>query len=122
MADPIINIGVTCNVFARQIHFKNAGDVEQGHTHPYDHLSLLAKGSVQVEVDSQTTDFVAPQMIWIRADKEHKLTALTDNSVVYCIHALRGSSESDDIISPDMVPRGVQLRQMLKSLTDSPSK
>lgn len=113
MAQPEINIGVTCNIFARQMHFKNAGDVEQGHSHPYDHLSLLAKGSVRVEVAGETTDFVAPQMIWVRADREHKLTALTDGTVVYCIHGLRDGRESDDIIAPDMVPNGVQLRQMM---------
>jgi hypothetical protein len=60
-------------------------------------------------------------MIWIRADKVHKLTALTDDAVVYCIHALRGDSESDDIISPDMVPSGVELRQMLRRLSDKPA-
>jgi quercetin dioxygenase-like cupin family protein len=121
MNQPTTNIGVTCNVFVRQMHFANAGDVEQGHTHPYDHLSLLGKGSVRVEVDGRTTDFVAPHMIWIRADKVHKLTALTDDAVVYCIHALRGDSESDDIISPDMVPSGVELRQMLRRLSDKPA-
>lgn len=113
MTKPTINIGVTCNVFVRQMHFKEAGDVEQGHTHPYDHLSLLGKGSVRVEVDGESTDFVAPHMLWIRADKEHKITALTDGTVMYCVHALRGDRESDDIVAPDMVPNGVQLRQML---------
>ena len=113
MSNPAINIGVTCNVFVRQMHFVQAGDTEQGHTHPYDHMSLLAKGSVRIEVNGEATDFVAPHMIWVRADHEHKLTALTDGTVVYCIHALRDGSESDDIIAPDMVPTGVRLRQML---------
>lgn len=113
MPQPAVNIGVTCNVFVRQMHFKSAGDVEQGHTHPYDHLSLLGKGSVRIEVDGEATDFVAPHMIWIRADKAHKITALTDGAVMYCVHALRDGRESDDIIAPDMVPNGVQLRQML---------
>jgi quercetin dioxygenase-like cupin family protein len=120
MTNPEINIGLTCNVFARQMHFKNAGDVEQGHTHPYDHLSLLAKGSVRIEVNGEATDFVAPHMIWVRADQEHKLTALSDGTVIYCIHALRAGNESDDIIAPDMVPRGVQLRQMLERLQNKP--
>lgn len=113
MASPTINIGVTCNIFTRQMHFKQAGDVEQGHTHPYDHLTLLAKGSLRVEVDGTATDFVAPHMLWVRADKAHKLTALTDDTVAYCVHGLRAGMESDDIIAPDMVPSGVQLRQMV---------
>jgi quercetin dioxygenase-like cupin family protein len=119
MQNPLINIGVTCNVFVRQMHFKSAGDVEQGHTHPYDHLTLLAKGSVAVEVDGETTEFVAPHMIWIRADRQHKLTALTDNTVAYCVHALREEG-TDDIIAPDMVPRGVELRQMMRRTVNKP--
>jgi hypothetical protein len=37
----------------------------------------------------------------------HELVALEDNTVAYCIHALRDGNGVDDIVSPDMVPSGV---------------
>lgn len=119
MAQPDINIGLTCNVFVRQMHFINAGDVELGHTHPFDHLSLLAKGSVNIKVDGVSTEFTAPHMIWIRADKNHEITATSNNTVVYCIHGLRDTAKSDDIIDPTMVPTGVLLRQLISNTVNS---
>jgi quercetin dioxygenase-like cupin family protein len=116
MSSPEINVGITCNIFARQMHFKNAGDFEIGHEHPYDHLTLLAKGRFIVEVDGVSTEFLAPHMLWVRADKIHKITSVTAGAVAYCIHGLRNSEVSDDIVAPDMVPRGVELRSMISRL------
>ena len=56
------------------------------HKHVYDHLSILAKGRVQVTVSRETTEYVAPAAIEIKRDLVHTLTAMED-SVWYCIHA-----------------------------------
>lgn len=95
------------NLFARMMHFKKAGDIENGHTHQFDHLTLLATGKLQVKVDGVITVFEAPHMIYIHKDKNHELTALEDNTVAYCIHALRDGNAIDDILDPTMVPNGV---------------
>jgi quercetin dioxygenase-like cupin family protein len=92
------------------MHFKKAGDIEQGHTHQFDHLTLLAKGRLQVTVEGRTTEFTAPHMLYIRADKNHELVALSDDTVAYCIHALR--TPEGDIIDPSMVPDGVDIRSI----------
>ena len=92
------------------MHFRKAGDIEYGHTHQFDHLTLLAKGRLQVTVEGKTTEFTAPHMLYIRADKNHELVALTDDTVAYCIHALR--THEGDIIDPSMVPEGVDIRSM----------
>jgi len=56
------------------------------HKHVYDHLSILAKGRVQVTVSRETVEYVAPAAIEIKRDLVHTLTAVED-SVWYCIHA-----------------------------------
>ena len=106
MNSPEIKLGCVANLYSRMMHFKNAGDIEHGHTHQFDHLTLLAKGKLKVTVDGVASEFIAPQMIYIRADKNHELVALEDETVAYCIHALR-SKESNDILDPSMIPAGV---------------
>jgi hypothetical protein len=86
------------------MHFLNAGDFMPGHTHPFDHTTLVASGSVRVTVDGKDTDFKAPHMIYVQAEKIHKITALEDNTVSFCIHALRDGDGIDDIIDPTTVP------------------
>lgn len=113
---PYIKIGCVANLFSRQMHFKNAGDTERGHTHPFDHLTLLAAGSLRVTVNGDTTDFKAPHMIYIKAEHMHKLVALEDNTVAYCIHALRDGNGVDDILDPASIPVGVNPRTLAKPL------
>jgi quercetin dioxygenase-like cupin family protein len=108
MADqPHVQIGCVANLFSRQMHFKNAGDLECGHKHLFDHLTLLAYGSLRVTVNGKSTDFKAPHMIYIKAERNHELVALEDNTVAYCIHALRDGDGVNDILDPASIPEGV---------------
>jgi len=113
---PHVQIGCVANLFSRQMHFKKAGDLERGHTHPFDHLTLLASGSLRVTVNGNTTDFQAPHMIYIKAEHNHELVALEDNTVAYCIHALRDGNGVDDIIDPKSIPKGVNPMDLAKPL------
>jgi mannose-6-phosphate isomerase-like protein (cupin superfamily) len=106
MNAPRVELGCVSNLFSRMMHFRRAGDTEQGHTHEFDHLTLLAKGSLKVTVDGVVSEFKAPHMIYIRKDKNHELVALEDDTLAYCIHALRTSAEGD-ILDPAMIPNGV---------------
>lgn len=107
MSQPVVNLGCVANLFSRQMHFKKVGDMEMGHTHPFDHLTLLAAGSLKVTVEGKETVFKAPHMIYIHKDKVHELVALEDNTVAFCIHALRDGNGVDDILDPAMIPEGV---------------
>lgn len=89
------------------MHFVKAGDKNEGHVHNFDHITLLSKGSVEVNVDGQTTIFKAPHMIYIVAGKSHFLTALEDDTVASCIHALRTGEREEDILDPSIIPAGV---------------
>jgi quercetin dioxygenase-like cupin family protein len=103
---PEIKIGCVANLYSRMMHFKTAGDIEVGHTHQFDHLTLLAKGKLKVTVEGIVSEFTAPHMIYIHKDKVHELEALTDETVAYCIHALR-DKETNEILDPSMIPAGV---------------
>jgi quercetin dioxygenase-like cupin family protein len=106
MREPAITIGCVANLFSRMMYFKRAGDTEFGHTHQFDHLTLLATGKLKVTVDGISTEFTAPHMIYIHKDRVHELVALADETVAYCIHALR-AKDSNDILDPSMIPAGV---------------
>lgn len=106
MRAPLIQLGCVANLFSRMMHFKKAGDIEIGHTHQFDHLTLLAKGRLKVTVEGVATEFTAPHMIYIHKDKVHELEALTDETVAYCIHALR-DKDTNEILDPSMIPDGV---------------
>ena len=109
MSFPNVKFGSVANLYTRQMHFLKVGDIEYGHTHQFDHLTLLASGKLQVTVDGNVSEFQAPQMIYIAKDKVHELVALEDNTVAYCIHALRFGERVEDIIDPEMIPKGVEL-------------
>ena len=81
MTNPAVHIGCVANLYSRMMHFKKAGDTEIGHTHQFDHLTLLAKGKLKVTVEGQATEFTAPHMIYIHKDKIHELVALVDDTV-----------------------------------------
>lgn len=119
MNQPNIQLGKVANLFSRQMHFAKAGDIEHGHTHPFDHLTLLAAGSLRVTVEGNTTDFKAPHMIYIHKDKNHELVALEDNTVAYCIHALRGK-DNGDILDPTMIPAGVDPLSVAQPVVTTP--
>lgn len=106
MSTPDVAIGCVANLFSRMMVFSKVGDIEVGHTHQFDHLTLLAKGKLKVKVNGQVSYFAAPHMIYIHKDRVHELEALEDQTVAYCIHALR-TADQTEILDPSMVPAGV---------------
>lgn len=101
---PEILMSVVDGVWAKQMHFLKAGDSMYGHRHVHNHMTLLAKGSILVTVQGETTEFIAPHIIFITKGEEHMLTALEDGTVAYCIHANR-DFETGNIVDETMVPR-----------------
>lgn len=107
MADhPITAITCVSSVYVRQMEFKKAGDMEQGHSHQFDHQTLLARGSLKVTLEGVENVYHAPHIIFIRKDHKHELIALEDNTLAYCIHALRDGNDVCDIIPADAIPMG----------------
>ena len=87
-------LGCYANVWIRQKHFQVVGEEIGGHTHKYDHVSLLAKGKVRIRVEQEDgtdkiKEFEAPTFLVIKADRVHNVTALTDDVLWYCVFANR---------------------------------
>jgi hypothetical protein len=83
-------LGVFGNIWVRQNVLDLAGESHEGHKHYFDHVTLLVKGSVQIEVDGNPVkEFTAPTFIVIKKELEHKITAITDDVLYYCVFALR---------------------------------
>jgi hypothetical protein len=104
-----VKLGCVANLYSRMMHFEKAGDTEHTHTHSFDHLTLLAAGSVKCIANDKETIFKAPHMIYINKDTNHAFTALEDNTVAYCIHAMRIGEKIEDIVDPTMIPNGASV-------------
>jgi hypothetical protein len=109
MAECSQKISVVSNVWIRQMIFAKAGDEMKGHKHLFDHHTLLAKGEFAVTVNDKTTVFKAPHIVIIKKGLEHKIVALEDDSLGFCIHPIRDGEKVEDIMDPADIPVGVQM-------------
>jgi hypothetical protein len=95
-------MGYFGNIWVRSHTFAKVGDTNDGgHKHNFDHVTLLAVGSVLVEVEGfEPKEFHAPTFITVDKDHRHKFTALTDDVVYYCVFAMRDlDGEVTDIVA-----------------------
>lgn len=102
----IEEMGYFGNIWVRQNWMRRKGDFVTGHMHYHDHVSLLAKGSVSVQIDdNEPKVFTAPTFILVRKEHKHKITALECDTVWYCVFALRDiDGEVTDIIDEANLP------------------
>lgn len=105
---PIIKIISVSNVYTRMMNFISKGDVEIGHSHTFDHATLVSSGSILYEVldgpdgkSLSSKEFKAPTAVFVEKNKFHRITALEDNTMCACIHALR--DKHDDILDPEFI-------------------
>lgn len=98
--DPDGKMTVVANVVTVMWAFKK-GQVGHGHTHAHDHQSLLTSGSVFCIVDGAVHEYSAPAIIIVRKDKTHQFIAKEDNTILFCVHALRKGEGVDDVIDED---------------------
>jgi mannose-6-phosphate isomerase-like protein (cupin superfamily) len=82
---PEVNHHFSSGVYAKEA-FIPAGKWLVQHAHKFDHLSVLAQGSVELSVDGVVSVIHAPTCLTIAAGKHHGVKSLTD-VVWYCIHA-----------------------------------
>lgn len=93
---------VVDNVFVKMMHFYYKGDVTErdGHSHTFDHITLLSRGSVLMEVLEEgggAVEHKAPKLIVTPKNTRHKFTALEADTVLCCIHAIRDGDDVDDV-------------------------
>ena len=82
--------------------FHRVGDTHEGHSHSFDHITLLANGSVNMVHDNGQAEYKAPHLIVTPKGIKHQFTALEPNTVFCCIHAIREKDDLDAVASPDI--------------------
>ena len=99
-------LGYFGNIWVRQNVLELVGEAYDGHEHKFDHVTLLVSGKVSVELaGSDAKEFTAPTFIVIRKEHKHKITALVDGTVYYCVFALRDlNGEVMEIFGPQHDP------------------
>lgn len=106
MSNQFGDLGYFGNIWVRQNILEKAGDTNGGgHKHKFDHVSLLAKGKVIVEIEGHPPkEFTAPTFIVIRKEHDHKFTALEDDTIWYCVFALRDldGEPIDELFDPEI--------------------
>jgi quercetin dioxygenase-like cupin family protein len=111
----MINHYFSAGVYAKETLIP-AGQILVQHKHKFDHLSILASGSVELMVDGEKRIVHAPACLTIEADKHHGVKSLTD-VVWYCIHATdcTDTDEIDEVlIAPGNADQVQELAQCLQ--------
>lgn len=102
MSSPTTDFKIVDNVFVKLHHFLHIGDTHEGHVHAFDHITLLANGSVNMMHDNGEAEYKAPHLIVTPKGIKHQFTALEPNTVFCCIHAIREQDDLDAIASPNI--------------------
>ena len=120
---PEVKISCISNLYVRMMTFKTAGIIELGHTHEYDHVTMLTNGALEVQVFDDNKNellppvvFNAPNFIYIKKNTAHQLKSLEDNTVALCIHALREIDGT--IVQPDFIPVPLSLKDAISYFED----
>jgi len=111
----MINHHFSAGVYAKETLIP-AGQVLVQHKHKFNHLSILASGSIELMVDGERNIIHAPACLTIEADKHHGVKSLTD-VVWYCIHATECTDidEIDEVlIVPSDQAKAQELAQCLQ--------
>lgn len=83
-------------VFIKQMAMALKGTFVAQHSHTYDHVSMLATGSVRIFADAEVLgEFKAPCGILIKAGVKHTIESLEPNTIIYCVHNLHGRDDVD---------------------------
>jgi len=85
---------VSGNVYIRPNDLPRKGDKVDGHTHNFDHTTIVFRGSVHVKAVTPAgtvieQDFVAPSHFLVKANVHHEIVALEDNTTFWCVYSHR---------------------------------
>lgn len=82
------------NIFIRPNLLKKVGDAVAGHKHNFDHTTYVVRGAVHVKgvcPDGRVVEkeFKAGEFCLVKAEVEHTITALSDDTLFHCIYSHR---------------------------------
>lgn len=85
---------ISGNIFIRPNYLDLIGDKINGHKHNFDHTTIVFQGSVHVIARLPNgniieRDFKAPDHFLVKAEVEHEIVALEDNTIFWCVYSHR---------------------------------
>lgn len=89
---------ITGPIFHRQFVLENKCQENAGHTHNYDHATIVIRGRIRVSrehlvdgdwVAGETDEHAAGEVVDIPANVKHTLKALEPNTVYLCVFSHR---------------------------------
>ena len=100
-------IRIVANQFVRVFTLAKKGDMVEGHAHTFDHLTLLAKGTVLMRTQQAIEPpvekrFTGPEILVTPKGLVHEFVALTDDCLLCCFHAIRNGESVSDIAPDDI--------------------
>ena len=102
-ADEEAQFQIVRSIFVKRMTMDTPGKKIQGHAHPYDHVTLLALGTIIMRAAGEETTLSAPILFTTAAGIEHEFECV-EPAVMCCIHAIRKGDEETDIADPDLTP------------------
>ena len=93
-----VEIKIVDDIFIKSMEIARAGTFVPQHSHTYDHVSMLAVGSVRVWADDELLgDYHAPAGILIKSHTMHRFLSLVDNTLIYCIHRIHDGEDGVNV-------------------------
>lgn len=85
---------ISGNIFIRRHCFSAVGEGIDGHTHNFDHTSIVFTGAVHVKAETPDgriieQDFRAPSHFLVKADVKHQITAIEPGTQFWCVYSHR---------------------------------
>ena len=97
------DIKLADGVFMKTMVVRKALTVIPQHSHRFDHVSVLVRGSVRVMADGEHLgDFTAPRGITIKAGVKHLFQTMTDDTIVLCVHDI-GTAEGVEVLEEHQI-------------------
>jgi hypothetical protein len=102
------------NLLVKMFFYTEIGDVNPGggHKHTFDHITLLARGSLRLDTDAGQEIHIAPKLFVTKSGVQHKFTALEQNTVMCCVVPIRDGDGVDDVAHPEITE--AQALELLK--------
>lgn len=96
---------VSGNILIRPNTLEKKGDKVDGHTHNFDHTTIVFTGSVHVIATLPSgniieKDFTAPAHFLVKADVKHEIIAKEDGTIFWCVYSHR--SPQGDVIQENI--------------------
>lgn len=96
------DLRIVDNVFVKMMHLYYAGDKVEGHAHTFDHITLLAKGTVIMRANGSAIQHSAPKLIVTPKGIVHEFEAAMPDCLLCCVHAIRDGDTVDSVAPADI--------------------